>query len=352
MISTEPDLHHLLDKLADLDRVAFDTEADSLHCYFEKLCLIQLSFNGCHELVDPLAPVSLQALFDALGTKEVVFHGADYDLRLLERYGVFRPARLFDTMIAARLAGSAALGLAALVEKHFGVQLCKASQKANWALRPLPAKMEEYAINDTRYLLQLADILSAELERLGRMDWFHESVERMIVSARNPKERDDTDRWRIKGTTALPPRARAIAREIWLWRDAEARAWDRPPFHVMGNSAILAVATAAAEGRQIPRLRLPKTRRERFEAMLAQALEIPESDWPEKPRPTGQRSTREEVRRFDALKRRRDKIAAGLGLDPSIIAPKAALESASADENTSALMRWQRALLDLPPLQS
>jgi hypothetical protein len=147
-------------------RIALDTEADSLHCYFEKVCLIQLSSTKGHWLVDPLANLDLQSLFDVVCSRRLVLHGADYDLRLLRRIGNFEPTDLFDTMIAARLVGKAGLGLAALVKEFFGVELSKASQKANWAIRPLPPEMIEYAHNDTRYLFEISDHLEADLHRL------------------------------------------------------------------------------------------------------------------------------------------------------------------------------------------
>ena len=136
-----------------LSRIALDTEADSLHSYFEKLCLIQISTEHENILVETPAGFSLQPLYEAFVKRQLVLHGADYDLRMLHRGGQFAANDIFDTMIAARLCGYQELGLAALVAKHFGVKLSKASQKANWALRPLSNQMIEYAINDTKYLL-------------------------------------------------------------------------------------------------------------------------------------------------------------------------------------------------------
>lgn len=140
MITDQKALEDLVEEFHSQQRIAIDTEADSLHCYFEKVCLIQLSSSKGHWLVDPLANLDLQSLFDVVCSRRLVFHGADYDLRLLRRIGNFEPTDLFDTMIAARLVGKSGLGLAALVKEFFGVELSKASQKANWAIRPLPPK--------------------------------------------------------------------------------------------------------------------------------------------------------------------------------------------------------------------
>ena len=347
MISDPQGLADLTARLTPLSRIALDTEADSLHSYFEKLCLIQISTEHENILVDPLAGFSLQPLYEALAKRRLVLHGADYDLRMLHRGGQFAATDIFDTMIAARLCGYQELGLAALVAKHFGVKLSKASQKANWALRPLSNQMIEYAINDTKYLLPLAEILEAELLRLNRWEWFSESCDRMIASAGEPRGRDETKAWRIPGTAALSPRAQSVLRVLWYWRDVEARSWDRPPFHVMSNEDIVRIAESAVEGKAFSTPRMSNRRRKSFEIILALALHIPEGEWPVPTRSTRRRPSREQTERFEHLRSIRDKVAADLGLDSSIVAPRGALEAASVDADTPLLMRWQKKLLEL-----
>jgi len=347
LIADPQGLAELIARLTPLSRIALDTEADSLHSYFEKLCLIQVSTVHENVLVDPLAGFSLQPLYEAFAKRQLVLHGADYDLRMLHRGGQFAATDIFDTMIAARLCGYQELGLAALVAKHFGVKLSKASQKANWALRPLSNQMIEYAINDTKYLLPLAEILETELRRLNRWDWFSESCDRMIASAREPRERDESKAWRIPGSAALRPRAQSVLRVLWYWRDAEARAWDRPPFHVMSNEDIVRIAERAVDGEAFSTPRMSNRRRKSFEIILALALHIPEGEWPVPTRSGRRRPSREQTERFEHLKNTRDKVAAELGLDFSIVAPRSALEAASVDPQTPLLMRWQKKLLDL-----
>src|SRR5438067_3231174 len=161
VIASVSQLTELLPQLESIDRVAVDTEADSLHSYREKLCLLQVSLPDGDYIVDPLAPLDLAPLCAALTDKEIVLHGADFDLRLLRRSLNFTARRIFDTVIAARLLGLREFSLAALVERYFGIKLTKGSQKANWGRRPLPKRMLEYAINDTHYLLTLADRLES-----------------------------------------------------------------------------------------------------------------------------------------------------------------------------------------------
>ena len=347
MISDAQGLADLIERLAPLPQIALDTEADSLHSYFEKLCLVQISTQHEDCLVDPLAGFSLLPLYDALAPKRLVLHGADYDLRLFHRAGNFAATDIFDTMIAARLSGYRELGLAALVARHFGVTLSKASQKANWALRPLSPQMLEYAVCDTKYLLPLAAILEAELRRLGRWDWFVESRDRLLASAREPRERDETQAWRISGSAALSPRAQSILRVLWYWRDGEAKAWDRPPFHVMNNDEMVRVSEQAARGEAYSTLRMSGRRRKSFEVVMALALQIPEHEWPVTIKTRRRRATREQTERFESLKKIRDRVAAELDLDPAIVAPRNALEAASVDLATPVLMRWQRRLLGL-----
>ena len=208
MIATATQLRYLLPRLQSVDRIAIDTEADSLHCYREKLCLVQISIPKYDVIVDPLAVVNLGPLCDALAGREIVFHGADYDLRLLRRNLNFVPREIFDSVIAARMIGIREFSLAALVKRYFDVELAKGSQKANWAQRPLSEKMAEYAINDTRYLLPLAERLEKELESRGRMQWFRQSCQRALEQAAIDRERDTDEAWRISGAGATAAAAR------------------------------------------------------------------------------------------------------------------------------------------------
>src|SRR2546421_1679332 len=224
VIASNTGLPELLKKIDPADRVALDTEADSLHSYKEKLCLIQISVPSAVTLsnaersrgtgstaalqdakpglparggyvaastslgttvqsvrdfiVDPLGNLDSEPLRHALQPKEIVLHGADYDLRMLRRGLNFAASRIFDTVIAARLLGIREFSLGALVKCFFDVELQKHSQKANWAIRPLAPRMMKYALGDVHYLLPLATKLEEDLERFQRRDWFRQSCER------------------------------------------------------------------------------------------------------------------------------------------------------------------------------
>jgi len=349
MIQSNAQLAELLPKLEAVDRVAVDTEADSLHCYFEKLCLIQISVPGHDYLVDPLAEVDLAPLSEKLARKEIVLQGADFDLRLLRRSFGFVATRIFDTVIAARLLGIRSFSLAALVEKFFGVTLVKGSQKANWARRPLPNHMAEYAMNDTRYLLPLAEKLEAGLRERGRLDWFRQSCERALEQAAIQRSRDDDEPWRISGAGKLGGRACAVLRELWQWRDQEAQAADRPAFHILQNHLLIRAAEEFVAG-EVPDYRHFSTRRRQgFREAAERGLRLSESEWPVRAKRRGTRPTREMERAAEELRRRRDAVADAHGLEPSLIAPRGALDAVAADESQSEalLVPWQRSLLEL-----
>ncbi len=349
MITSDAQLAEVLPRLRQFERIAVDTEADSLHCYFEKLCLIQLTFGEEDILVDPLAEVDLQPLCSVLAGKEMVLQGMDFDLRLLRRSFDLPAQRVFDTVIAARMLGLREFSLAALVQQYFGVTLAKASQKANWARRPLPAAMEEYARNDTHYLLPLAERMEEKMRSLGRLDWFWQSCQRALEQSLVTRERDPDDAWRITGSGALPGQTGAVLRAIWRWRDYEAQQADRPSFHILQNSAMIEAAKQFVAG-EIPDFRHLSERRRRgyLEAARA-ALELPEAAWPQRP-PRGVRTrTPGFDRKIAELRKRRDRRAQDLALDPAFIAPRSAMEGIAADpaRSETMLVAWQRELLEI-----
>jgi ribonuclease D len=364
-------LASLIGQIESADRVAVDTEADSLHSYREKLCLLQISVPAtnaiagsvdagprvcldhqsaravCDHIVDPLANIDLNPLRRAFETKEIVLHGADYDLRMLRRGLNLVAHRVFDTLIAARLLGIREFSLAALVKRYFGLELLKGSQKANWAQRPLPARMAEYAINDVHYLLPLAEKLEAELDRYERRDWLRQSCQRAIQQAAVARARNQDELWRIRGSGSLDGRSAAVLRALWQWREKEAERADRPPFHILQNEDLLKAAMNFTSG-SVPDYRhFSLRRRQAFREAAQSALQSPESEWPISRRCFGTRPSAETVRRAEGLRRRRDTSAERLGLEPSFIAPRSTLEAVAADRTRAAalLAPWQRELL-------
>lgn len=350
MISTDAQLTDLTRDLEEADLIAVDLEADSLHSYPERLCLIQVSIPGRDDLVDLLADVDLSPMLEVLRPREMILHGADFDLRLLRRNLGFVPERLFDTAIAARLVGERQFGLTSLLDSYLGVKLAKGMQKANWARRPLSPKMIEYALNDTRYLEPLASLLRQKLEALGRLEWHRESCDRLIAECAQPKVVDQDRVWRLRGSDRLEPKALAVLRALWRWREREAVAHDRPPFFVVSHQLLVELARDAAN-KPLRQLKLPQRLSSRRTAVLREvideALATPADQWPEPMR--RKRSKRSRATKDDPaeLKRRRDKRAAELGIDPTLIANRDTLERLAGDlEGTlPQMMAWQREVL-------
>ncbi|HEY5894298.1 MAG TPA: HRDC domain-containing protein [Chthoniobacterales bacterium] len=335
-------------KVSAASVIAVDTEADSLHSYREKLCLIQVSIPGTDEIIDPLADISLEPLAEALSDKEIVLQGADFDLRMLRRAGIL-VSGVFDTLIAARLSGETEVGYAALVQRFLGVELAKGSQKANWNQRPLPNAMIEYARNDTHYLLPLRDILGARLQELGREEWFRQSCEQAWKQAAKDRVKKPDELWRISGSGNLRGRCAAILRELWKWRELEAEKRDRPVFHILNNDKMIQAAIAIDAGHSVQLTELRGPRRQRFEEAVQVALAQPQSEWPQRIFSPRRRWTPEQEAEFDRLKAIRDRVAAEIRLDASLIAPRQALESIalSLQSPDNVLLPWQLQLLEL-----
>ena len=217
-----------------------------MHSYFHKVCLIQVSANGHHMVIDPLAlePDDLRPLLEVVSDPDVpvLMHGADYDIRILDRdYGV-RIAGLQDTQIMAQLLGEEKTGLAALLEKELEIRLDKKYQRADWGRRPLHAGQLAYAAADTAHLGDLVDRLRARLEELDRWDWARQDFRKLEGVRHSTDDPDPLVFERIKGGRGLRGEARDRLFSLHQWRDRQAQSRDIPPFKILGNKPLLAMA--------------------------------------------------------------------------------------------------------------
>ena len=348
MVDSTEKLADFLKILDAAEWIAVDTEADSLHAYPEKLCLIQISIAEGDFLVDPLSGIDLTGFWQVLSRHELILHGADYDLRLLNKNHRFVPSRIFDTMLAARLIGLTEFGLTHLVERFLGVKLEKGSQKADWARRPLTPKMEEYARNDTRYLKRLSDLLREQLVAKRRLEWHQQSCEQLITDATHLPA-PDPDAWRVKGSHILGPPALAVLRELWRWREEEAVASNRPPFFILKHESLVILAVAAVSGEdlgpRLPRNFSPAKMRGVKEA-VQRGLALPSSQMPGMP-VQNHRRVPVHKQRFQQWQGLRDQMARELEIDPTLIASRAVLIGLAEDyeQTDRQLMPWQRNLL-------
>jgi ribonuclease D len=344
--------------LARTELVGLDTEAAGYHRYHDRVCLIQLSNRARTFLVDALAVTTLQPLAQVLGDEriEVVLHDADYDLRLLARdYGI-TVSRLFDTRIAAQFVGAPGLGLGALVEQYLGIRLAKKFQKADWAQRPLPAEMLEYAAEDTRHLPALRDRLKDELTAAGRLAWAEEEFRLREGTRWAQASAADEPYLRLRGAHDLSPRELAVLRELYAWREEQAAERDVATFRVMSNEALLDLTrlqprtTAELAGMRGVSAGLVERRGRELIAAVRRGLELPDAELPRRQRAPRRPPPAPE---FDAaverLRAARDRAAERLGLDRGFLMPRSQLEAIARAEPGSAtellavdeMRRWQ-----------
>jgi ribonuclease D len=342
--------------IANTRAIALDTEGASFHRFIDRIYLLQLSTGEASAILDPLTigvPDGLGALLESRNV-EVVFHDADYDLRLLHQDYGWRVTNIFDTRIAAQLLGIKAFGLAALLERFFGLKLEKKHQRADWSMRPLTQGMLDYAAQDTEFLLELRDRLGNDLEKLGRSSWAAEEFKRLEGTQWDAEDAREAF-LRVKGARDLTRRQLALLRELVIWRDDVARSLDRATFRVVSNETLLELARLAPTTRAqlgavkgMPRGIL-ESRSGEMLAVVARGVEWPESDLPRFPR--AQRWERDPD--FDdivsRLKSVRDAAAARLDLDPGVLCPRERLEAVvrrrptSVDQLTEIpdMRRWQ-----------
>ncbi|HIF97023.1 MAG TPA: ribonuclease D, partial [Myxococcales bacterium] len=255
IITEAADLESLAADLLKEEIVAFDTEADSFYHYFDKTCLVQVATRDHAWLVDPLAlggPANLAPLGPVFASPKVrvLFHAAEYDIFILKRDCGFSFSNLFDTMVSAQLLGYPAVGLAALIEHHFGVNLPKDEQRSDWSRRPLRDKQLEYAVSDVLYLIPLAEAIEKELEAKGRLGWAMDEFGTLTQRSWPEREFDTIGYLRIKGSRSLEPVPLAVLRELFLVRDARAREIDRPPFKVLANRTLLDLANIQPQSKE------------------------------------------------------------------------------------------------------
>src|SRR5262249_40106547 len=223
--------------------LALDTEGASFHRFIDRIYLLQLSTREKTAIIDPIPigqPVGLGRLLEDPAV-EIVFHDADYDLRLLHQDYAWHARNIFDTRVAAQLLGIRAFGLAALLERYFGIKLDKKFQRADWSMRPLTQGMLDYAAQDTIHLLELRERLKDDLTRSGRWEWAREEFS--LLEGTRWEEDDPANSFlRIKGARDLTRRELAILRELVPWRDRLASQLDRATFRVLGNEQLLDIA--------------------------------------------------------------------------------------------------------------
>jgi len=328
------DTEEFLSSIAAAPVLAIDTEGASFHRFVDRIYLLQLSTANLHAIIDPLrvpAPDKLGLLLESREV-EVVFHDADYDLRLLHQDYGWRVTNIFDTRIAAQLLGIKAFGLAALLDQFFGVKLDKKHQRADWSMRPLTVDMLEYAAQDTQHLLELREHLRDALERKQRLHWAREEFGR-LEGTRWDDDDTATAFMRIKGARDLTRRELAVLRELAAWRDEVARAQDKSTFRIVTNEVLLAMARSvptsrkALEGMRGLNGRLIEQRGNQILEAVARGMAVPESELPRFPKAARWEREPDFDDRVARLRHARDEAARRLELDPGVLFSRERLEA-------------------------
>ncbi len=248
LITRRDQLAQLERSLSHTRRIAIDTESNSLYAYTERVCLIQLSTDQVDFLIDPLGferpDLEFLARICSDQAVEKVVHAAEYDVMVLRRDLDFHFANIFDTMIAARILGWSNFGLAALLVEHFGVQMNKTHQRANWGRRPLSSALIEYAQLDVHFLLPLSDILRQALATVGCLDEAGELFDEVCRARWRGGNFDPDGFWTINGVRALPPAGISVFKELYLYREEQAHRQDLPVFKVLSDATLMELATA------------------------------------------------------------------------------------------------------------
>ncbi len=321
-IQTSDALNTLVAHLRHFPLIAIDIESNGLFAYYERVCVIQLSTTENDYLIDPLKIKDMSALGEITANPqiELVFHAAEFDIASLKRDFGFEFARIFDTMMAARVLGYPKVGLANMLELYFGVKQDKKYQKANWGKRPLTAEQKRYAQTDTHFLPMLRDILYEELVQKNAVAEAQEIFDQLRKTRPMIHEFDSEGYWFIPEANDLRPRQMAGLRELYLWRENAARRRNVPRFKVLSDRDLVKLAkhrpTSISEIRQ--KNLLPKKLVERYGSAILAALETGAQSSPPT-RPKNHVYDRPTRKQYEKLKKWRKRRALERGVESDII---------------------------------
>lgn len=340
LVESLSDLDAIASKLSTQKLLAIDIEADSLHHYFPKVCLIQVSTTKQTFIIDPLAIQTVKPLHQLLERKDIkkLFHGADFDLRSLFRDYSIKVNNIFDTMIGSQFLGEKEPGLAAVLKKRFDVDLNKQYQKANWSKRPLSHDMLAYAAHDTTHLFRLYSEVKQELSSKERLGWVEEECKRLSVvcttttkpspagQGTNGQILDNTPLFiRFSGAGAMTPRDLAVLERLLRFRDRRAMEQDKPPFKIFGNVLIKElVKEKPTEHSELKKLRrLPRNFMKRYAkgtlAAIKTGLAIQKDHLPSYPKIPRPPKNLPKQARLKKLKKWRKTKASQLEIYPGLI---------------------------------
>jgi ribonuclease D len=338
-------------RLRNASRLAVDTEFMRERTYYPQLCLIQVASDADCYLVDPLAGLSLEPLFELLTDrgKLKILHAARQDLEVLLQTDPRGPhaalaVPVFDTQAAAALLGLAPqIGYAELVARRLGNSIDKGQTRTNWARRPLTPEQLAYAADDVRHLLELHADLERDLAHHGRAEWLREDMR--AIECISLYRTDPADAWRrLKGLGRLRPRERVAGRELARWREERAIASDRPRGWILPDEALFAIATqlpatldSLAAVRSVP----PGTVRRHGEELLARVRNAQAEATDEEPARSGRPDPEVVALAARLMQVIRDE-AARLEISPELLATRRDIDAIAQGEDSSNLLTGWR----------
>ena len=335
LVADQEGLAKVVVELARHPAVAVDTESNSMHAYREQVCLLQFSTPDADFVVDPIRvpDVSSLAPFFANPAQQKIFHAAEYDIVCMRRDYGFEFANIYDTMSAARTLGWPQVGLANILDTHFGVKMNKKYQRADWKRRPLSPEQLDYARLDTHFLVALRDKQIEALKESGRLQEAEEEFARLAklgidadATAPNPPSASPAAFWRVKGARDLGPGQAAVLQKVFAYREKQAERSDRPPFMVMGEPILTELAKRAPRDAEalkaVPGVTPDLIRR--HGAQLLEAIEEGLAAPPQRP-PQAERESDEVQDRYDRLHTWRKERAKKRGVESDVILPRTAL---------------------------
>ncbi|MEA1969407.1 MAG: HRDC domain-containing protein [Thermodesulfobacteriota bacterium] len=326
LISTKEELARKCEFLKNEKRVAVDLEADSMYHFKEKVCLVQIADSNTPFLIDPLSVNDLAPLKPVFEDHNItkVFHGADFDIRSLDRDFDIKINNLFDTEIACRFLGIQKRSLAALLKKHFNLSVDKSFQKTDWSRRPLSRDMINYSVTDVAYLVELSDILTKQLENRGRLEWAKEEFE-LQTRVRYENNGHDPLFFKFKGAGKMSRKNLAVLESLLNMRKSMAEEKDRPLFKVIGANAILRMTIEKPDsmvflkntGALSPR-QMGMYGESCIKAIL-KGLEIKDEDLPVYPRKKAPELGPRVSERIKSLKEMRTLVSKKTGIEPGFL---------------------------------
>jgi len=325
-VTTDKDLAQVCLKLESCEIIGVDLEADSMHCFSEKICLIQIAGPNRAWLVDPFLIHDFSPFARILENPEIikVFHGSDFDVRSLDRELSVEIENLFDTEIACRFLNIKERGLGALLKSFFNIDVDKKYQKVDWSKRPLKEEMIEYSVGDVATLVALHDLLKGRLEDIGRLAWAEEEFD---LQARVKYESNHSRPLfrRFKGAGKLDNRSLAVLEYLLEVRLSQAEKKDLPPFKIMSNQSIMGMVQhrpASVEAVLKHRTLSPK-QAGMYGKLCVRAIEtalaLPHRELPSYPRTRMPRKTPQVLGRIDALKKMREAASQALAMEPGFL---------------------------------